>query len=79
MSRCYEQSWDCRLAHQRTALLAKTHVSREVTGLLALHTRLGEDGAEGADIRDNIIALSLVALYLVRSVRESNGGVWLTY
>lgn len=67
------------MADEGPALLTEAHVPREVAGLLALNARFGEDGAEGADVGDDIVALGDVALDLVGGVGEGYAGVWFTY
>lgn len=57
-----------RLADQWPALLAESHVLWKIARLLRFDGCGTEDGADGADIGDDVVALSLVEVYLIGRV-----------
>lgn len=57
-----------RLADQWPALLAEPDMLWKIARLLRLDGRGTEDGADGADVGDDVVALSLVELYLIGRV-----------
>lgn len=60
------QTGDRGAANERSALLAEAHVTRQVARLFSLDGGGTEDGADGADVGDDVVALGFVAFDLVR-------------
>lgn len=70
---------DRRGAEQGPTLLAEPHVSREVTCLSRLDGGGAKDGTDGADVRDEVFALVVVAFYEVCCLWEGNCRIWLSW
>jgi len=63
------------LSNKRSSLFAEAHVAWEVASLFRFDGGNPEDGADSPDVSDQVVALRLVTLDQIGSLRKRNGGI----
>lgn len=79
MARGYPEPLDGGRPDQRAALLAESHMPRQVARLLRFDGRRTQHRTQNLDVRDDVVALSFIALHLIDRVWQWDRDVRFTW
>lgn len=64
------------MSNKWPSLFAEAHVAWEIASLFRLDGGIAENGADSPNVSDQVVALCLVTLDEIGSVRKRNGRIW---